>query len=178
MRKTVLLLLIPMFAMASSFSGNVSFVSFQCFNFIVFLVALMFIAYKKIPGFLREKQQQFLLDRREANELEVSNRQICESLKKDIEELNKKENNIEERVNLALKNQEVKWTKQSAQHSEILKQELIREINRKKIQQVQLLKNKILSLSLKAVEAQFTKSNFKQTTNILEQHILKQLEKI
>ena len=174
----ILFLLIPVFAIASSSSTNISFISIQFFNFAIFLGILLYIIYKKVPGFLEEKQSQFLLDKKKANEKEMKNRQIYESLTKDVKALNKKQKNIEKNVTSALKNQEVKWKEQLVRQSEILKQELNREINRKKVQQIHLLKNKILNLSLKAAKAQFTMQTLKQTTNKLEQHIIKQLEKI
>lgn len=171
---SVLFLFTPIFAIASNSSTNISFISVQFFNFAVFLGILIYIVYKKVPRFLAEKQQQFLSDKQKANEIEKENRQIYESLKKDIEELNKKEKNIEKNITFSLKNQEKKWKEQLTRQNETLKQELDRELNRKKTQQIHLLKNRILDLSLKAAKMQLTE----RATNNLEQHIIKQLEKI
>jgi F0F1-type ATP synthase membrane subunit b/b' len=122
----------------------VRFVFFQILNFSLFAVALMYLIRKKAPGYLKQKEADFLEYRKKAMEQEDRQTGACLSLKKEVQGLVEKEKNIKQTVATALDNLKEELETQEKQWSESLKLQVAREIKLRRLKELNGLRDRFL----------------------------------
>ena len=97
---------------------------------------------KKIPGFLKQKEADFLAYRKKAIEQEDQQTEACLSLKKEVQALVEKEKNIKQTVAKALDNLKEDLETQEEQWSESLKLQVAREIKLRRLKELNGLRDR------------------------------------
>lgn len=122
----------------------VRFVFFQILNFSLFAAALIYLIRKKVPGFLKQKEADFLAYRKKAIEQEDRQTEACLSLKKEVQGLVEKEKNIKQTVAKALDNLKEELETQERQWSESLKLQVAREMKLRRLKELKGLRDRFL----------------------------------
>ena len=121
-----------------------SFVLSQIFNFSLFALALFFLLRKKIPGFLKQKNQDFTEYEEKARKLEAQSKSSCLLWRKKMEALKEKENNLPQMVAKALKDLKTEMSLQKEQALKNQRAKKDQEIKRLKIKEFGRLKTRLL----------------------------------
>lgn len=147
------------------------FVFFQIFNFSLFTVALVYLVRKKMPDFLKQKQQDFLEYRRKATEEEAQQKKGCLLLEKEVQALVEKEKNLNLSVAKALDNLKKELEVQEKQWLESLKGQTDREIKLCRFKEFNDLRDRILFQVIQQTKDQLSKTKAKPI--ILDQMVQK-----
>ncbi len=130
------------------------FVCFQVLNFSLFAIALFYLLRKKLPLFLKQKQQDFLEYRRKAKQLEQEHQQACLSLEQEIETLVKKQEKTQENVKKALEDLKMELKDQEKEWLDNFKKRTNQELKRQEIKQLENLKTRLLSKVMEQTKVQ------------------------
>ena len=132
----------------------IRFVCFQVLNFSLFAIALFYLLRKKLPIFLKQKQQDFLEYRRKAKQLEHEHQQACLFLEQEIETLVKKQEKTQENVKKALEDLKMELKDQEKEWLDNFKKRTAQELKRQEIKQLENLKTRLLSKVMEQTEVQ------------------------
>ena len=130
------------------------FVCFQVLNFSLFAIALFYLLRKKLPLFLKQKQQDFLEYRKKAKQLEQEHQQACLSLEQKIETLIKKQEKTQENVKKALEDLKMELKDQEKEWLDNFKNRTDQELKRQEIKQLESLKTRLLSKVMEQTKVQ------------------------
>ena len=172
----ILFLWMPLVAFGSQNSSeSFYFILSQFFNFSLFVMIILYIIYKTAPEILKKQKQQFLSNRHKHILTLEKNKKLCQELIEEIKQLDKKIKQIDKQVTEAIKNQKDNWKNQMIERQALLEKSLEKSLEKDKFKAIKELKNKTIKTVLESAKAHIMQKNLRVG---LEQHMIKQLEKI
>ena len=132
------------------------FVLSQIFNFSLFVLALFFLFRKKIPGFLKQKNRDFLEYEKKARALEKERKSACLLWREKMQTLKDKEKNLPDLVEKALSDLKEDLKAQEARALKSLKIKWEQETKRLGIKELNRLKTRFLSQVMEEVKKKMT----------------------
>ena len=175
----IFLFILPVLVWAKGEGGiPARFVFFQVFNFSLFALALFYLTRKKLPVFLKQKQQDFLDYRTRAKELEKQNQTDCLFLEKEVQTLIKKKQDIKKSVAKALKALQEDLEIQERQWLENLNTQAAQEIKRQRLKELSGLKNRVLSKVMRQTKKQLKEMEEEELLRKLNHKVIQKWEQI
>ncbi len=149
-----LLISVPVVSGAGGEGIPIGFLLAQVFNFSLFVLILFFILKKKIPPFLRQKQEDFLAYRQKAKALEQKYQADCRTEQEKIHHLANKQKTIKTDVARAISQREKEMAEEMEQSLKNLKSRAQQSLKRARLKETHQLKSWLLSQVMAQTKAQ------------------------